>query len=143
MARKSRKPALALPTVARKRHSYETRSGCGTRAAKIVFKAVNEGPKFIEDDNGDMVRQWKPEELGAYTNDDMRKALSFVRVIEAHEILSYCPPTAIKFMQTKGWIAKDAKAPFFWVTRKGAAELNLPQRDREGRKLLFLDRGLN
>jgi hypothetical protein len=39
MARKSRKPSLALPTVAHKRFSYEVRTGQSGRAGAIAFKA--------------------------------------------------------------------------------------------------------
>jgi hypothetical protein len=44
----------------------------------------------------------------------------------------------------KGWSVKDSRpgADWFCVTRKAAVDLDLPRKDREGRKIRFLDNGL-
>ena len=75
MARKSRKlsrkPSLALPTVAHKRASYETRSGASRRAASILYRGFNEAAvRFVEDADGNAVRQW-PANMQSYTNEDI------------------------------------------------------------------------
>lgn len=141
MPRKNTKALLPLPTVAHKRASYEVRSGMCQRAAKIAAKAMVEKPVFIEDEDGHLIRQWKPEEMQRYSNDDIKAALRLRRVVEAEEMLEFIPPPAIKYCVTKGWIVKAENAPFYYVTRKAAAELDLP-RKHQGRAIQFLDRGL-
>lgn len=140
MARKNSK-ILPLPTVAHKRASYEQRSGVCTRAAKIAAKAVTEKPVFVEDEDGHMMRQWKRSELQSYSNDDIKAALRLNRVVEAEDMLEFVPPSAIKYCVTKGWLVKAENAPFFFVTRKAASDLDLP-RKLQGRAIQFLDRGL-
>jgi len=139
MARKSRKPALALPRVAHKRFSYDVRSGSASRAGAIAFKAFNEAPVFDEDDDGHLIRQWKPEELQRYTNEDIKNALRGRHVVELEDCLEYVPESAVKYAVTKGWLFKEGF--FYRVTRKAAAELELP-RTVGGRKIHFYDNGL-
>lgn len=132
---------LQMPRTANKRRSYEERSGMIGRAAKIAAKAVIEKPVFVEDDDGHLIRQWKPEELQRYGNDEIRQALRNRRAVEAEDMLEFVPPTAIKYCVTKGWIVKAERGGFYYVTRKAAAELDLP-RKFQGRTIQFLDRGL-
>ena len=139
----SRRPkiSLPLPKVAHKRRSYDERTGRCTRAAKIAAKAAVEKPVFIEDEDGHRIRQWKPEEMRRYGNEQIIEALRLRTVVEPEEMLGFVPPPAIKYCVTKGWIAKAQVGGFYHVTRKAAAELNLP-RTLNGRKIRFLDTGL-
>ena len=139
MARTSRKSGLALPRTAHKRFCYEVRSGSASRAGGIAFKAFNEVPEFVEDADGHLIRQWKPSELQTYTTDDIVQAVRGRHAVEAEDMLEYIPPSAIKYAVTKGWLFQDG--PFYRVTRKAAAELDLP-RSVGGRKLHFYDAGL-
>jgi hypothetical protein len=141
MARTARKSSLVLPRIANKRAAYDIRTGRCERAAKIVAKAVVEKPVFVEDADGHLIRQWKPEELQRYTTEEIATALRRRQVVEAEEMLQFVPPSAIKYCETKGWIYK-ASGGFFHVTRKAAAELELPRTLADGRKIRFLDRGL-
>jgi hypothetical protein len=136
-SRTSRKTAMPLPKVARRRSTWEQRTAVGSRAARILAKAATEKPVFIEDDDGHRMRQWKPEDLQRFTNDDIRRALRLNRTVEPESMLEFIPPSAIRYCQTKGWIVKDPKGAFFWVTRRAAAELDLP-RQHQGRKIQFL-----
>jgi hypothetical protein len=140
MARTSRKSGLALPRTAHKRFSYEVRSGSASRAGGIAFKAFNEVPEFVEDDDGHLIRQWKEHELKHYTHDDIVLALRGRHVVETEDMLEYVPERAIGYCVTKGWLFKDGPG-IYRVTRKAAAELNLP-RSVGGRKLHFYDAGL-
>jgi hypothetical protein len=139
MARTRKTPALIIPKPANKRFSYEHRSGQNTRAAKIVFDAFNDQPEFIEDDDGHMIRQWREHEMKHYTNGDIRDALRGRSVVEPEDLLEYIPERAIGYSVTKGWLFPDG--PWFRVTRKAAAELDLP-RSVCGRKITFYDSGL-
>jgi hypothetical protein len=138
MARKSARPRLHLPTVAKKRSSWEQRSGTSSRAASILYRGFNEAVEFVEDEDGNAVRQW-PANMQSYTNEDMKRALSRRRAVERHELLEHVPPTAIGYMQTKGWIQRDPRGGFFYVTRKAWLDLGLPSHDRGGRKIRFHD----
>jgi hypothetical protein len=139
MPRKS--PTLKISKPAHRRASYDIRSGRCTRAAKIVAKALVEKPVFVEDEDGRRIRQWKPEELQRYSNDEIKLALSYRRAVEAEDMLEFVPPSAIKYCATKGWIVKAEPGGYYLVTRKAAAELDLP-RKQQGRAIQFLDRGL-
>lgn len=139
MARTSRKSKLALPTVAHKRFSYEQRTSACTRAAKIAARAVVEEIQFVEDADGHLIRQWKASELQTYTSADIVQAIRGRHVVETEDMLEYIPPSAIKYAVTKGWLFPDG--PFYRVTRKAAAELDLP-RSVGGRKICFYDAGL-
>ncbi|HEV8030614.1 MAG TPA: hypothetical protein VGP42_06305 [Stellaceae bacterium] len=133
--------SLKMPRIANKRQSYAVRSGMVTRAASIVAKAVVEAPVFVTDEDGHRMRQWKAEELQRYTTEDIKSALRLRRAVEKEEMLEFVPPSAIKYCQTKGWIVQAEGAPYFFVTRKAATELDLP-RKHQGRAIQFLDRGL-
>ena len=67
--------------------------------------------------------------MQSYTNEDMKRALSRRRAVERHELLEHVPPTAIGYMQTKGWIQRDPRGAFFYVTRKAWLDLGLPSHD--------------
>jgi hypothetical protein len=125
----------SLPTSARKR-SYVDRTGMTTRSARVLAKAINERPAFIEDADEHLIRQWKPEELQRYSNDDIKSALRFRHVAEAEELTETIPPTAVKYGVTKGWLRQDERGGWYHVTRKAAAELDLPRQHR-GRKIRF------
>lgn len=139
MARTSRKTGLAFPRAAHKRFSYEVRSGAASRAGGIAFRAFNEVPEFVEDADGHLIRQWKEHELKHYTHDDIAQALRGRHVVETEDMLEYVPERAIGYSVTKGWLFQDG--PFYRVTRKAAAELDLP-RTVGGRKIHFYDAGL-
>src|ERR1051326_2367761 len=127
--------------AAQMRARYERRIGVNTRAAKIAAKAMVEKPVFIEDADGHLIRQWKPEELQRYGNDQIIEALRLRTAFEPEDMLEFVPPSAIKYCETKGWIVRQTGG-FYRVTRKAAAELDLPHKMRDGRKINFLDRGL-
>jgi len=102
------------------------------------LSGFNEAVEFIQDEDGNAVRQW-PANMQSYTNEDMKRALSRRRAVERHELLEQVPPTAIGYMQTKGWIQRDPRGAFFYVTRKAWLDLGLPSHDRQGRKIRFHD----
>jgi hypothetical protein len=137
----AKKPSLALPTVAKRRTTWAQRTGHATKAAGILARAVNERPEFVEDDDGHRVRVWKEEELKRYTNDDIKTALRLRRAAEREDLLEFIPERAIGYCVTKGWLFRDVTSGIFWVTRKAAAELDLP-RKHQGRVIQFLDRGI-
>ncbi len=112
-----RRPALPLPTVARKQSDYATRSENCTRAAKIAAKALTEAPVFLDDADGNLIRQWTRAELRSFTQADIAHALTRCRVVEVAELLGDIPISAIKNAIYKGWIVKDPAAPFYHVTR--------------------------
>jgi hypothetical protein len=132
---------IYLPRTAKKRRSYAARSGMDLLAAKIAAKAMIEQPVFVEDADGHRIRQWKPEELQRYSNDEIKEALRLKRVVEPEDMLEFVPPSAIKYCVTKGWIVKAERGGYFHITRKAAADLELP-RKHQGRTIQFMDRGL-
>jgi hypothetical protein len=134
-----RKPRLTLPRVARQRSTWAQRTGTATRGASLLFKAHNQAVEFHEDAEGRRIRHWRPEELQRYTLDDIKTALRGQHVVELEDVIEYIPERAVGYCVTKGWLFKDG--PFYRVTRKAAAELDLP-RTVGGRKIRFFDSGL-
>jgi hypothetical protein len=131
---------LVLAKAAHKRFSYERRTAVGSREAKILFKAYNEEPVFVEDADGHLIREWKREDMSRYTDGDIRQALLRRHAVEEEDLLEYLPPSGIKAAVTWGYLVKDG----FWYrpTRKAAAKLGLPRTDPAGRKIRFVDTGL-
>jgi hypothetical protein len=131
---------ITLTRVAKKRSTYAERSGQGSRAAASMSAAFNdEGPKYFEDRDGNMVRQWTKEENAGWRSFSIAPALRYSRVIEVAEMLREVPLATIKAAICQGWIKKAEAAPYYWVTTKGAKELELPKKDRMGRTLKFLE----
>jgi hypothetical protein len=127
---------LRLPTVARRRKTYAQRTAANTKSARITAKALTEKPVFIEDADGHMIRQWKPEEMKRYTNDDMVQALRLRRAVETEDLLEFVPPNAVNYMRTKGWIVPATLGGYFLISEKAAVDLSLP-RTHQGRKIQF------
>ena len=118
-----------------KRKSYAERSGMTSRSARILASAITEKPVFIEDADGHLIRQWKPEEMQRYGNDEIKSELRFRHVVELEDLLETIPPSAVKYCCSKGWLRKDAGG-WFLVTKKAAADLGLPL-NHQGRKVRF------
>lgn len=110
------------------KRTYEQRTRMNTQGARLLAKAFVERPQFIADDAGNMVRQWRAEELQTFKNADIAAVLSGFRALETHELLEGIPPTAIKYAVTKGWLVMDRVAGFYWVTDKAAFDLKLPRK---------------
>jgi hypothetical protein len=137
-------PAPSLPTIAKKRRSYIQRSGNQTRAASALYRAFNTTPSFVEDADGHRIRQWEGSEIYALRHDDIKAALSRRGVLVREDLLEFVPSGSITYAVNKGWVVKDSRpgADWFYVTKKAAVDLDLPRKDREGRKIRFLDNGL-
>ena len=121
MPRTSRKsPKLALPTVANKKRTYAERTGANQRASKIWASTCSQ-PTVEVDEEGYVVRDWANETI-RLTIEDTAVALRYERVVEMAGLLQYISPSAIKYAVAQGWIRKDPKGGFFWVTEKAADE---------------------
>lgn len=142
MARTAAKSAFQLPTIARRRSTWEQRTAVHSKAAKLAAQAMTEKPVFIEDDDGHRMKVWQQHELHSYSHSDIVTAIRGQRAVEREDLLEFIPPGAIKYCTTKGWLFESTTTRgVFWVTRKAAAELDLP-RKAQGRTIQFLDRGL-
>jgi len=142
MARKSQTVKLAMPKIAHRRTTWAQRTGHNTKSASLLFRAHNDAPQFIEDADGHRSRVWQAHELQSYAKNDIVTAVRFQRAVEREDLLEHIPPSAVKWAVTKGWLFESTTTKgVFWVTRKAAAELDLP-RTHQGRKIQFLDRGL-
>lgn len=129
--------ALSLPTIARKRRSYEDRVGMHSRAAKTLAEAEAMKPVYSEDADGHLIRDWsQPHER--LTNDDLRVALLRVQVVEYEDMLQHVSPGVIKYAEQQNWIVKSAGG-FYRITTIAAKHLDLPAKDRDGRKIRFVE----
>jgi hypothetical protein len=117
MPRKSSR--LALPKIAGKRSTYAQRTRQHSRAAQTLLAAANDRD-------------------GHWTHDDIRHAIMRRQVVELDDLLAELPRAAISHAVAKGWIHKSAGEAWFRVTRRAAADLQLPSR-HDGRKIHFLD----
>ena len=136
----SSRSAFVMPKV-RRRTTYAQRTRQLSRGAKVLCQAVNDGPVFIEDQDGNRIRQWTREEVRHWRQFDVAPALTRTRIVEIAQLFGDIPLSAIKNAIYNGWIVKDPQAPFYWVTKKAQRDLNLPAKDRMGRTLKLLDTG--
>ena len=110
----------------RARKSYEIRTGMNSRANRILVAAMADKPKFHEDEDGNLIREWKTSELQRYSNSDIANCLLNRVAVTPGEMLGTVPPTAIKYCVTKGWLVPNASSTLFTVSLKGAIDLDLP-----------------
>jgi hypothetical protein len=73
-------------------------------ARSLIGAMFGEGPKFHEDADGHLIREWKSSESSSCTNEMLAQAISNPVAVEHNEMLSPIPPSAICYMQTKGWL---------------------------------------
>jgi hypothetical protein len=128
-------------TSARARKSYADRTGMTSRANVIMVAAVIVPVEKIEDENGNVMRVWKANEMQRFTNSDIASCLINRSAVEPNEMLGTIPPSGIKYAVTKGWLAPNASRTLYRVTMKGAIDLDLPLRFKgqfAGRKIPFL-----
>jgi hypothetical protein len=111
---------LTMPKIAHNRSTYAERTRQNSRATKSLLAAVN--------GRGD--QHW--------SHDDIRTALLRRHVVELDELLEELPRAAISYAIAKGWIHKAAGEAWFRVTKRAAAELQLPTR-HNGAKIHFID----
>jgi hypothetical protein len=129
---------FTMTRPAHKRDDYATRSGSKNRAAAILFKAANTKPTTHETEDGYLVREWTKSETKSYCSPKrIAEGLAHQLAWDVEELLEVIPLSAIKTAYYKGWIVKAPSAPYLLVTRQGAAELDLPRKDRQGRLIRF------
>jgi len=133
---------IILTRTVKSRKSHAAKTGMDTRAAKTLAGAMfGKGPAFHEDEDGNMIREWKSSESSSYSNDDLRQAISNRVAVEHNEMLGTIPPSAVKYLVTKGWLKPHGTAGLYFVTAKAARELDLPVRfkggENHGRRIKF------
>ena len=117
------------------RRSYETRSRSNTQAAKVLAEAFCRKVEFTATEEGDLVRQWRKDELQTFKHEDIAGALRGKRAFEHNELLAEIPPTAIKYAVTKSYLVQAAG--LYFVTEKAAAEFQLPRKAGNGLTIKF------
>lgn len=121
MARSRPSAKLILREVAHKRFAYTERTRQNSRVAKSMLATVNGHGQH-------------------WSHDDIRTALLRRHAVEIDELLDELPRPAINHAVAKGWIHKTAGEVWFRVTKRAAAELQLPARHNR-RKIQFIDAG--
>lgn len=130
--------AFAMGKIVRHRKSYDARTGRATRAAVIEAKAlVVDRPKFHEDDHGHLIRVWTRAELRSVRQADVAVALAYRTAVEVEDMLEFIPISGVKLAIGNGWIVKAEGAPWYLVSRRAQVELELPRKDRDGRRIVF------
>jgi hypothetical protein len=118
MTKPRKTPRLALTRIAHKRSTYTQRSGMASRATHTLLAAIGD-------------RSW--------SHDDIRTALLRQTAVEIEDLLEELPRAAIMHAVSKGWLHRSAGQAWFRVTKRAAAELQLPARNGAGQKVAFLD----
>ena len=109
------------------RKSYDERTHRSTRDGIIAAGIVNDqGPERVVNRFDEEVFAWRSRDMQRFTNADLRSWLTGIRVTDPDEAIAEVPPSAFRYAVTKGWLRKDRAAPFYWITKKGGMELNLP-----------------
>ena len=122
------------------RKSYEARTGMTTRANVTMAAAAMFKPERYEDDNGNMIRVWRKEDMQRYTHSDIASTLINRVAVEPAEMLGTVPPPAIKYAITNGWLVPNESKTLYRITLKAAIDLDLPLHFRgknNGRKIPF------
>lgn len=132
--------ALEMPRVAKRRTTWAQRTAQHTKAAKVAAEALIMKPA-LEDENGFLVREWSLSDKLSVKIADIATTISRQRAFEVEEMLETLPISGVKKAIYAGWLVKDPVAPWFLVTTRARAELNLPRKDRDGRTIKFLDAG--
>ena len=104
--------------VRAKSHATKTRSD-SRAAACLVAAMFGKGPSFIE-------------EMQRYTKEDMRVALPNRVAVTEGEMLGIIPPSAIRYVTTKGWLRPHGSGGLYFVTEAAASDLKLPRRFKGG-----------
>jgi hypothetical protein len=120
---------LQLPRTVKRRKSYAERSGMNSRAIRIQIKEANGGfDRTYEEDQETGVRRriFKGDEWRHITNEDVRNMLIGQRVIDLDHALEYVTPSTVKWCERSGYLRRDDRGPYWWVTAKAAGEFNLP-----------------
>lgn len=112
---------LTMRKIAHKRCNYAERTRQNSRASKSLLAAVN----------GRADQHW--------THEDIRIALLRRHAIEIDELLAELPRAAISHAVGKGWLHRSAGQDWFRVTKRAAADLQLPARNGSGQKVAFTD----
>lgn len=111
------------------RKTYAQRTGLDTRANRIMVSAIyGAGPAFQQDDDGNLLRDWKKEDLLRWTYDELKSVISNRVCVTDSEMLGTVPPSAIKWSVNKGWLIPHGTGGAYFVTTKAAFDLNLPVR---------------
>lgn len=111
---------LKMRKVAHKRSTFAQRTGQNTRAAATLLAAANGHDQH-------------------WSHDEIRVALLRRHAVELEDLIAELPRPAINYAVTKGWIHKAAGEGWFRVTKRAAAELKLPARHGDGRKVQLID----
>ena len=123
------------------RKTYSQRTGQDSRANKLIVSAIfGAGPKFHEDADGNLIREWQKEDLLRWTYDELKAVISNRVCVDEAEMLGTVPPSAIKWSVNKGWLVANGNSGSYFVTKKAALELDLPVRFKGihgGRKIPF------
>jgi hypothetical protein len=97
------------------------------RAFRIASRQIS-GPTFIEETDGQKVRQWGDGMEEWVTNDDVRAWLLGLRVVELRDGLEFVRETYIhNVLVREGYLRKDRTGSFYWITAKAAARFDLPK----------------
>jgi hypothetical protein len=133
---------LTMNRVVRARKSHAAKTGLDTRAARSLIGAMfGAGPRFHEDEDGNVIREWQPADMQRYTNADLRLALSNRVALTDAEMLGTVPMSAIRYCVTRGYLRPHGTGGLYFVTETGAHDLKLPRRFRggvhHGRKIKF------
>ena len=123
------------------RKTYEQKTGQNARGTGLIVNAIfGAGPKFHEDADGNLIREWQQADLLKWTYAQLSGVLMNRVSVTDSEMLGTVPPSAIKWSVNKGWLVARGNTGLYFITMKAAIELDLPVRFRGihgGRKIPF------
>ncbi len=118
--------------IAAAHDAYAKRTGMTSRAAIITVKSLLVPIDTTEDENGNMVRNWKPSEFQTFKHADIFGVLVNRVAVEMNEMLVGIPPSGIKYAVSKGWLVSTPSNVLFRITLQAAIDLKLPRTFKGG-----------
>jgi hypothetical protein len=85
----------------------------------ILSRAFNHEITFTVDSKGRKVRQFTAE--APCTEEDVYATLQGMRVVTVEQILEGVGQNVFNYFTRNGFLRKDSRSDFFWITKKAAA----------------------
>ena len=122
------------------RKTYAQKTGQNARGTHLIVDALfGQGPKFHQDEDGNLIREWQKTDLLKWTYPQLCSTFSNRVAVTEADMLGTVPPSAIKWSLNKGWLVRRGSLMF--ITMKAAIDLDLSLRftagPAKGRKIPF------
>lgn len=105
------------------RTTYAQRTGQNSLSGKILASAFTAAPEYRIDSKGRKVRVFTS--VAPCSEQDVFNTLQWNRVVTEDECLEGVGQSVFQYMIKVGYLRKDTRADYYWVTKACAEKYNL------------------